>query len=95
MSWTTLPMPTKVNITPCGSTYDITLDTPTEQHVPPEINKFLKEAGWEQFNFHTETREPIFEKTMKEPTGYEQQHYCRWYEAMAYEFYRFLTIGDK
>lgn len=94
MSWTSLPMPTRVSITPSGSTYDITIDAPDEQ-VPLNVDKFLKEAGWEQFNFHTDTREPIYEKAIAEASGLEQKYYCRWSEAVAYEFYRFLTIGDK
>ncbi len=94
MSWLNLPMPTRVSIVPSGSTYDITLDVPEEQ-VPLDVNKFLKDAGWQQYNFHTETREPIYEKAITEVSGLEQTHYCRWSEAMAYEFYRFLTIGGE
>jgi len=95
MSFLNLPQPTEIRITPSGSTYDIRVETSPEA-VPPDIVKFLEEAGWKQFNFHPDTTEPLFEKKVTGiNAGYEETIHCRWSEAMAYEFYRFLTIGDK
>jgi hypothetical protein len=58
-----------------------------EEQCPPEIQTALIEKlGWVQRGVHPDSYEPMF---MKDSVEYAM----RWYEALAYEFYRFMNIG--
>lgn len=57
---------------------------------PDQINAFLLNCGWVCSHYDPNTHEPLFQKANELAA---QSMYYRWYEAMAYEFWRFVTLN--
>ena len=62
-----------------------------QQDCPTKIEELLRNLGWVQATTHPDTFEPMWQKTAEEDT---EGMYYKWYEAMAYEFYKFVTIAS-
>lgn len=88
MSFDNFPGKTFTTATVSGS--QLNLDINFEgQSVPPNIHQALTEKlGWAQWGTCPDTNQPIYRKNNS------SLHYFYWYEAMAYEFYRFMNIGE-
>lgn len=72
-------------------------------NVPAKCADFLMKLGWSQFSTHPDTNEQLFHKPPPNETNdeekkawnYELQYsYWHWYEAMAYEFSKFMSIDE-
>jgi hypothetical protein len=70
-----------------------------EQSVPKRIFAFLAAMGWQSRATDQNTFEELFYKNdqihneagvLEDGTG---GHCFRWYEAVAYEYYKMMTIG--
>jgi len=64
----------------------------TYQYVPQGIPKWLQDMGWT-----TSTNDPDTEEMLFQRQGDEQNStmYFRWYEAVAYEWFRMMTLGGE
>lgn len=73
------------------------------REVPEKQKEFLEKLGWVNAGYHPDTNEELFRKPC--PNGaldevrskwcYELgTGYWHWYEAVAYEFTKFIGIGD-
>jgi hypothetical protein len=63
----------------------------TAHDTPPKIEKFLHDCGWSYAMNDPNTMEVLYQKHVEMDAG---TLYYRWYEAMAYEFWKFLTISS-
>lgn len=73
------------------------------QEVPAKMVDFLDRMGWATTNNHPESGEWLFHKyppngctdeVRKQWDNELQSGYWFWYEAVAYEFTKFMTIGE-
>lgn len=84
--------PSKDEITVSVTDNKITLDQLNTCHdCPDKIEEFLRSCGWENQMFDPNNQEPLFVKTDQPDT---QHMSYRWYEAMSYEFWRFITLNS-
>jgi hypothetical protein len=61
-----------------------------EHRVPPNIEQFLGELGWTSQCNDPDTREQLYTKVSD--LDLSNKHF-KWYEAIAYEWYRTMTLG--
>ena len=73
------------------------------REVPDKMDDFLQKTGWMSCGAHPDTREKLYRKPCPDNATDEIQKewpyelgsgYWHWYEAVAYEFGKFMTIGD-
>ena len=91
MAYPSFPDPTSIRT---GSTSgSITLDLHTPTHVTPnDVDTWLKANRWHSPCTDPDSGEVLYQKhSTPECNG----AYFRWYEAVAYECYRFLSIGGE
>jgi hypothetical protein len=98
MSFWSTPVGTQVEVS--GSGASLTLSLKKDDHeCPPRILEFLKMLGWQDFNTCPDTGECLLTKNDEihnEQGSIENGthgYYYRWYEAIAYEYYKMMTIG--
>jgi hypothetical protein len=61
-----------------------------KEETPTDIKNFLAGLGWQATMKHPDNEDDLWSK----PGDMEiASFYFRWYEAVAYEWYRMLTIG--
>lgn len=72
--------------------------------VPEHIDKTLSQFGWTHASYHPDTQEELFRKPPPDDCTDERRNkwphdlqwgHWHWYEAMAYEFGKFITIEDE
>jgi hypothetical protein len=63
----------------------------TPHDAPPKIDDFLIKVGWTMQMHDPSTMEPLYVKTDEPAT---QHMSFRWYEAIAYESFKFMTLAD-
>jgi len=96
--------PTIATTTPIvnGSELSFTFNQQNRE-VPLTQEAFLIKLGWETAGYHPDTHEELFRKPC--PNGALDEvrknwcfqlasGYWHWYEAVAYEFSKFISIGD-
>jgi len=90
MSFMVPPTGTTIRTNASGSGVQLELDF-DYQDTPPKVDEFLKKVGWsEHYSNHPNTQETLYQKIGDEDT---QGMYFTWVEAMAYEWYRTITLG--
>jgi hypothetical protein len=83
--------PSQSQIIPKLTANEITLTfSGTQQTTPMNIDKFLKELGWTQNNVDPDNNDELYQKQNDQEISL--MHF-RWYEAVAYEWYRTMTLG--
>lgn len=65
--------------------------TVTCHDAPPKIDDWLIKLGWALGVHDPSTMEPLYTK-QDEPAA--NHMYYRWYEAVAYESFKFMTLAD-
>lgn len=60
------------------------------QGCPAKVMAFLYDLGWSQSATHPDTSEPLWQKHGEPDTD---GMYYKWYEAVSYEFYKFVTLS--
>ena len=58
---------------------------------PPKIQQWLLDVGWSLGPQDPDTYEQLFKKEDEPATNFM---YYRWYEAVAYENWKFMTLAD-
>lgn len=100
--YSSFPSPTLVNISGQGNMINMDVNFPIHT-VPEKCLNFLQKLGWEVATSHPDTKESLFQKNppkgssdeIKKEWNYDLQHcYWHWYEAMAYEFGKFMGIDE-
>lgn len=74
-----------------GSTSgDISIYVDKPDHVAPtDVHEFLTTHGWTDYGNDPNSGEALYCLD----GNFNGVTYYRWYEAMAYEFYKFITLG--
>lgn len=95
--YTQYPSATEVKpqVTPDARAVEMQIDFATHK-VPERVLKLLKNLGWTEVGSDPDTGEDLFHKENPSMGGdYDPDLnlYWRWYEAMAYEFGKFIDIG--
>ena len=62
----------------------------TSENCPNNVREFLIQCGWIESLQEPNTYEPLFTKEQEMGT---QCMRFRWHEAMAYEFYKFISLS--
>ena len=90
MSYNQYPDIGKVNFALDGYSHEMKFDV-TPHSAPPQIEKTLTDMGWSLAISDPTTHEPLYTKQDEQAADFM---YYRWYEAMAYEFWKFLTVNS-
>ena len=91
MSYINSPWPTDISFTPNNSNGITAVVNQPDQECPQVIKNLLYELGWNASISDPNSGELLFQKTMEFQT---EGQYFRWYEAVAWEFYKFIKIAD-
>lgn len=81
-----------------GPSVTLSINIPQEE-CPLRIDAYLKEIGWQTNSWCPNTGEPLYSKNdeIHNEQGILENgtsgYYFRWHEAIAYEFYKMMTIG--
>ncbi len=89
------PTATSVNVNASGNGIDMSL-TFGRHEAPERVVKLLNNLGWTSCGNDPDTQEPLYNKSNPGMGGdYDNDlsKSWRWYEAMAYEFGKFIDIG--
>lgn len=87
-----------------GGQNDLSFDLDYQNRDVPDSQKlFLEKLGWTHAGYHPDTQEEMFHKqcpsdatdTLRNQWDWQlASGYWHWYEAVAYEFSKFIGIGD-
>ncbi len=90
--------PSTVTVQPLLNGNQISMDVLTPQQTEPErVIKLLSNLGWKEIGTDPNNGEGLYQK--EDPNmgvGHDADlttKYWRWYEAMAYEFAKFVNVG--
>ena len=90
--------PAMTEIKPSLNGDSVSMSINVAPHDAPErIVKLLSNLGWKEIGTDPDTIEPLFQKE-NAAMGIDwdadlSSKYWRWYEAMAYEFGKFVNVG--
>ena len=97
-------LPRGTETTPVVNGNDLQFDIQHQSREVPETQKdFLDRLGWTSAGYHPDTMEELFRKQPPADCSEGKRRawdnelmtgYWYWYEAVAYEFTKFMTIGD-
>ena len=90
MSYMGAPSGTRIVANSTGNNVQMEMQFDYED-TPHKIDEFLKKLGWtEHFSNHPDTQATVYQKVNDTET---ENMYFSWAEAMAYVWYRMLTLG--
>ena len=85
--------PAKSQIIPVATANEVSFNfSGTPQATPNNVDQFLKKLGWTQNNVDPDNDDELYQK--QNDPEISLMHF-RWYEAVAYEWYRMMTIGGE
>ena len=83
------PVASKVTANTTGNGIELYAQ-PSNHDVPAKIQDFLTGMGWNTGTYDPDTNEQLFQKMSDVDIS---NYYFRWPEAMAYEWYRMMSLG--
>lgn len=97
-------MPTNTTNTPVVNGNQLEFNPQFQNREVPESQKeFITKLGWKTAGYHPDTQEELYRKPPPDNATSEViaawdyelgSGYWHWYEAVAYEFSKFINIGD-
>ena len=90
--------PTETKVQPMVNGEGVEMNIVVAKQVEPErVVKLLNNLGWKEIGICPDTGESLYQKSNPNMGGdFDSDlanYYWRWYEAMAYEFGKFINIG--
>lgn len=98
MSFDTFPQSETPRPVVTGNQVEIVAQRTSQDAPPAIVNLLTTKLGWLHAGSHPDTFEPLYTKEDKGMLNGSEQNltdglYYRWYEAIAYEYAKFIYIG--